>query len=154
MPEPLHTSPIRNTRSTAAAPRDPPWHASPSLPPPYHESIRIVMTAHGHARSDLRHLHLHRVAMAKLGRQPELRRSCVALIDKWLEESAHVASRPWLMQWREMLSNWTLEQIADVVLDPESGQTLRQCSPLAPVLTPQERWAALEEIEHPDGKRV
>ena len=59
----------------------------------------------------------------------------------------HAPSRPWLMQWREMLSGWTPEQIADVVLDPESGQTLRQCSPLAPVLTPQERWAALEEVE-------
>ena len=105
------------------------------------------MATHGHARSDLRHLHLHRVALEKLGRHPELRRSCVALLDEWLGRKEHAPSTPWLLQWREMLSGWTLEQIVDVVLDPESGQTLRQCSHLAPVLTPQERWAALEEIE-------
>ncbi len=85
--------------------------------------------------------------MEKLRRHPELRRSCVTLLDEWLAQREHAASRPWLLQWREMLSSRTLQQIADVVLDPESGQTLRQCSPLAPVLTPQERWAALEEIE-------
>lgn len=105
------------------------------------------MATHGHARSDLRHLHLHRVAMEKLRCHPELRRTCVALLDEWLGQKEHAASTQWLLQWREMLSSWTLQQIADVVLDPESGQTLRQCSPLAPVLTPQERWAALEEIE-------
>jgi hypothetical protein len=32
------------------------------------------------------------------------------------------------------------------VLDAEGGQVLRQCSPLAPVLTPQERWAVLKEV--------
>jgi hypothetical protein len=85
--------------------------------------------------------------MEKLRRQPELRRSCVALLDEWLERKEQAASRQWLLLWREMLSSWTVQQIADLVLDAESGQTLRQCSPLAPVLTPQERWAALEEIE-------
>jgi hypothetical protein len=112
------------------------------------------MASHGHARSDLRHLHLHQVAMDKLRHHPELRRSCVALLDEWLRRREHAASRPWLMQWREMLSNWTVEQIAEVILDPQTGQALRQCSPLAPVLTPQERWAALEEIErHPVPER-
>jgi hypothetical protein len=85
--------------------------------------------------------------MEKLRRHPELRRSCIALLDEWLGQREHAASTPWLLQWREMLASWTVQQIVDVVLDPESGQTLRQCSPLAPVLTPQERWAALEEIE-------
>jgi hypothetical protein len=85
--------------------------------------------------------------MEKLRRHPELSRSCVALLDEWLGRKEYAASAQWLLQWREMLSTWTLQQIADVVLDPEGGQTLRQCSPLAPVLTPQERWAALEEIE-------
>jgi hypothetical protein len=95
----------------------------------------------------MRHIHLHRVAMEKLRHHPELRESCVALLDEWLGQREHAASKPWLMQWRQMLSSWTADQIADVVLDPESGQTLRQCSPLAPVLTPQERWAVLEEID-------
>ena len=105
------------------------------------------MAAQGHARSDRRHLELHRVALEKLSRQPELREACVALLDEWLARDELQAARRWLVQWREMLSTWTLQQIADVILDPAAGQTLRQCSPLAPVLTPRERWAALEEIE-------
>jgi hypothetical protein len=115
------------------------------------------MAEHGHTRADLRNLHLHRVAMEKLRWQPELRRSCVALLDDWLERSEYAPARHWLMQWREMLSGWTVQRMADVVLDPEGGQTLRQCSPLAPVLTPRERWAALEEIDrrpNPPGERA
>jgi hypothetical protein len=105
------------------------------------------MASHGHARSDLRHLHLHRVAIAKLRKHPELRGACLVLLDDWLGQREHAASVPWLRQWREMLASWTTDELATVILDPEGGQTLRQCSPLAPVLTPQERWAALEEIE-------
>jgi hypothetical protein len=105
------------------------------------------MAAHGHARSDRRNLHLHRVALEKLAHHPELRRACLSLVDEWLGRREHEASRSWLLQWREMLSTWSLPEISAVVLDPEAGQTLRQCSPLAPVLTPQERWAALDEID-------
>jgi hypothetical protein len=42
-----------------------------------------------------------------------------------------------------MLSSWEVDRIAGVVLDPDEGQTLRQCSPLGPALTPRERWAVL-----------
>ena len=45
-----------------------------------------------------------------------------------------------------MLRDEPLDCVAKVVLDEEHGQMLRQCSPLAPVLTPRERWAALKEI--------
>jgi hypothetical protein len=105
------------------------------------------VTGHGHERSDRRHLHLHRVAIEKLGRHPELRGSCLALVEQWLRRPEHAPSKPWLIQWREMLSSWPTQAIADAALDPETGQTLRQCSPLAPILTPQERWAALEEVD-------
>ena len=46
-----------------------------------------------------------------------------------------------------MLTSWTLERVAETVLDPVRGQTLRQCSPLGPALTPAERWRALAELE-------
>lgn len=42
-----------------------------------------------------------------------------------------------------MLGSWDVERIGRVVLDVEAGQTLRQCSPLGPALTPRERWATL-----------
>ena len=87
------------------------------------------MALHGHVRSDLRHLHLHRVAIAKLRKHPELRGACLVLLDDWLGRHEHAPSAPWLRQWREMLASWTMDELADVVLDPEGGQTLRQCLP-------------------------
>ena len=45
-----------------------------------------------------------------------------------------------------MLTDWPIDRIAVLVLDPEGGQTLRRCSPLGPALTPTERWAALVEV--------
>jgi hypothetical protein len=87
------------------------------------------------------------MAIENLERRPELREACIAVVDEWLRCEGHQASAPWLRQWREMLSEWPLQEIADLVLDPEAGQTLRQCSPLAPALTPHERWAVLEEID-------
>lgn len=101
---------------------------------------------HGHRKSDLRHLHLHRLALAALRDRPDLRRQCLDLALRWSSDPDHAPSRQWLAQWCDMLTDWPLEKVARVVLDPEEGQTLRQCSPLGPTLTPQERWAALAEI--------
>ena len=63
------------------------------------------------------------------------------LVDAWLATPDHPA-RPWLLEWRAMLADGPLERIVAVVLDPEGGQTLRQCSPLGPALTARERWTA------------
>jgi hypothetical protein len=104
------------------------------------------MTPHGHAHADSRNLHLHRVAFDKLRQYPELLEPVVDLIGRWLADGLHEPSRHWLGKWREMLTTWPLERVVEVVLDAEHGQELRQCSPLAPVLTPQERWAALDEL--------
>ena len=101
---------------------------------------------HGHAKADRRNLHLHRVAIQKLRRQPELRKPALKLVEKWLLDEAAQCSRKWLEEWRVMLSEWTLDRLEGAVLDEEYGQTLRQCSPLGPILTPQERWKALREI--------
>jgi hypothetical protein len=102
---------------------------------------------HGHERSDRRNLELHRAAFAKLERQPGLRNECLALVDQWIGDPDHRPAQRWLRQWREMLAEWPLERIKETVLSPTDGQTLRQCSPLAPVLTPRERWKVLEVID-------
>ena len=105
------------------------------------------MAPHGHARTEARTLRLHEVALRNLCDRPALRQACLALVTRWLGAPVHTPSRPWLEQWREMLEEWPLERIARVVLDPDGGQTLRQCSPLGPALTPQERWAVLAEVD-------
>lgn len=104
------------------------------------------MAAHGHAKSDLRNLQLHRVVVQKLRETPALRAPCLALAERWLASPEQSSSRPWLHQWVEMLRDWPIEEIARIVLDPDGGQTLRQCSPLGPALTPRERWAVLAEV--------
>lgn len=101
---------------------------------------------HGHRASELRNLALHRRAFAKLRADPSLRESCLALVDGWLTSSSHAASDPWLREWKHMLAELPIEDIESRVMDDERGQTLRQCSPLGPALTPQERWAILREV--------
>ena len=100
---------------------------------------------HGHSGADARNLHLHRAAVEKLRRSPELVEPCLRLVNRWLSVPEQPARR-WLFEWQEMLAHWSVDQLADVVLDEVRGQTLRQCSPLGPLLTPRERWRLLEEI--------
>lgn len=104
------------------------------------------MKYHGHSKADARHLHLHGVALEKLLAEPVLKLRVLELLDRWLRDLEHASSRPWLEEWLKMLRNWPQKKMAEVVLDEEKGPALRQCSPLAPVLTAKERWAALKEI--------
>ncbi|MCC6811326.1 MAG: hypothetical protein IT381_28100 [Deltaproteobacteria bacterium] len=101
---------------------------------------------HGHSKADARNLGLHQVALKKLAQHPELRVRCIALVDRWLAMPERAPSASWLRDWRQMLETWSDAQLASVVLDEVGGQTLRQCSPLGPALTPRERSAALIEI--------
>ena len=104
-------------------------------------------TEHGHRKADTRNFALHRAALQKLQEQPDLRRPCLELVERWLGQQEQAPSKRWLQQWRDMLTDWTDEEMAEVVLDEEAGQSLRQCSPLGPTLTPQERWRLLADIE-------
>jgi hypothetical protein len=90
---------------------------------------------------------LHRLAFRKLRERPDLRSACLDLVQRWLDTPAQSPSRPWLLQWREMLTDWSIERIERTVLDPDEGQTLRQCPPLGPAVTPQERWAVLADAD-------
>jgi hypothetical protein len=102
---------------------------------------------HGHHRSDARNLHLHEAALSKLREEPSLRARCLALLETWLPAPGQQSVHEVLEQWKEMLTSWGIDQIARLVLDETEGQVLRQCSPLGPLLTPQERWALLAEID-------
>jgi len=101
---------------------------------------------HGHTRAERRSLHLHRLALDELRRRPELRARVLALLERWLADEATMSSRKWLEEWNALLREGDVERLASRVLDPEGGQTLRQCSPLGPALTPAERWKALREV--------
>jgi hypothetical protein len=100
---------------------------------------------HGHTQADERNLWLHRAALAKLAAEPALRERCLASLERWLANAAFASSRVHLERWRDMLLHWPDQELAALILDVERGQTLRQCSPLAPTLTPAERWRLLRE---------
>jgi hypothetical protein len=104
------------------------------------------MLQHGHAAADMRNLELHRVALDKLRAFPQLTERCLELLDRWLSQPECRPALQYLERWREMLSGWSVDRIAAVVLDPEGGQALRQSSPLGPALSPQERWAVLRTV--------
>lgn len=104
------------------------------------------MPRHGHARSDLRNLRLHERALVNLAADPQLRQRCLALAERWASSSDQAPSRPWLVAWRDMLRDWPIDRIAALVLHPDDGQMLRQCSPLGPALDPRERWAVLAAV--------
>lgn len=104
---------------------------------------------HGHSKADLRNWHLHRVALEKLHRHPELMSAVLSLLDGWLRDEKLRASYSYLQQWRELLTTSPFEEMRALLLDTERGQALRQCSPLGPLLTPQERWQAFQEAGEP-----
>jgi hypothetical protein len=111
--------------------------------------------AHGHSKADLRNWHVHRAALENLQRHPERLPSVLALLENWLRDESLGHARAWLDQWRELLTVRPFAEMRALVLDPERGQLLRQCSPLGPALTPQERWRALEEagsVAAPPGR--
>lgn len=100
----------------------------------------------GRQRSDLRNLHLHRAALDKLRQDPALRGPCLGLVERWLAALEQRPSRTYLERWQELLRSAPDDELARVVLDPDGGQALRQCSPLGPVFAPRERWALLAEV--------
>jgi hypothetical protein len=104
------------------------------------------MPRHGHSRADARNLALHQAALLKLKQRPELQARVLELLDRWLGQEELQSARRSLETWREMLTSWSLAAVQEQVLDEERGQVLRQCSPLAPVLTPRERWAILKTV--------
>lgn len=110
--------------------------------------MNVVMLEHGHAAADRRNLALHRAALAKLRSAPELRQRCLAIVERWMAQPEQASARGSLQRWRQMLLSWSVDEIGALILDPEEGQALRQCSPLGPALTPQERWAVLREVNH------
>lgn len=101
---------------------------------------------HGHTNADARNKALHQAAFTKLRDNSELLGKCLELLARWLHDPEQVACRPYLMQWHDLLTRRPIDKVAELVLNDTDGQTLRQCSPLGPALSPKERWAAFAAI--------
>jgi hypothetical protein len=100
-----------------------------------------------HRRIDRRSIALHTAIAEKLRRDPSLLSIAFENLDRWSQTAVH--SRPYLDGWRELLHR-PLDELLSLLMDESEGMTaMRQNSPFAGVLTPQERWAIYDEFAPP-----
>jgi hypothetical protein len=93
-----------------------------------------------HEWIDQRSLALHEGVAAKLETHPELLQTARANLERWL--GLHPAAA--LLEWRRLLDETPLPQLLALLRSPsEHAAWLRQSSPFAGVLTPEERQTIL-----------
>ena len=101
-------------------------------------------TLRGHQRIDRRSLELHRAIADKLREDPAL----VAVAHDNLSRWSAIAGRsqPYWDAWREILKRPLPEVLELLVEDSEKMTAMRQATPFAGVLTPEERWAVYDRF--------
>jgi hypothetical protein len=99
----------------------------------------------GHRRIDERSLVMHRAIADKLRAEPALLGIAHENLERWYETAGH--SRPYLDEWRRILTLPLEEVLAALARDDERMTALRQSSPFAGVLAPDERWGIYAQFE-------
>lgn len=101
-------------------------------------SLPYTLGVRTHAWIDDRSLTLHTAIAARLRADPTLLDKVRANLDRWLAVSPQSA----LEEWRQLLDSTPLPQLLDVLQSREERSArLRQSSPFAGVLSPEERTA-------------
>ncbi len=106
---------------------------------------RVEQTAQ--IRIEERSIALHRAVAERIRGNPKLMEEAIINLQRYLKQSFSDSRRPVssLVEWQELLENQSLEEILDfMVSDSERARRLRQSSPFAGILTPQERWRIYE----------
>ena len=100
-----------------------------------------------HIRIEERSIALHRAVAERIRGNPKLMEEAIINLQRYLKQSFSDSRKPIspLVEWQELLENQSLEEILDfIVSDSERAKRLRQSSPFAGILTPQERWRIYE----------
>ena len=98
-----------------------------------------------HDRIERRSLALHRAIAAKLREHPGLIDLAWQNLQRWSATGG--GSQPYWNAWREVLK-LPLEQVLELLEEDSPKMTqLRQSSPFAGVLEPQERWHIYDTFE-------
>jgi hypothetical protein len=93
-----------------------------------------------HAWLDQRILALHETVAAKIEANPDLLDVARVNLARWVSHSPHGA----LLEWQRLLERVTVaELVALLRSETEAAARLRQSSPFAGILTPDERRAIL-----------
>lgn len=104
------------------------------------------MRARTHAYNDQRSLWLHRAIARKLLADPDAVRAR-ARANLARMRHAHGASlAPYVKRWEALLAGPLDVLAAELTADDQEARDLRQCTPMAGVLTPQERWALYRDF--------
>jgi hypothetical protein len=100
-----------------------------------------------HIRIEERSIALHRAVAERIRGNPKLMEEAIINLQRYLKQSLSDSRKPIcpLVEWQELLENQPLKEILDfMVSDSERAIRLRQSSPFAGILTPQERWRIYE----------
>jgi hypothetical protein len=94
-----------------------------------------------HQWIEQRSLALHEAVAARLEADPGLLKVARANLERWLGR----APRPDLIEWRQLLDAAPMPQLLALLRSPgDHAVQLRQSSPFAGVLSPEERQAILD----------
>jgi len=95
-----------------------------------------------HTIIDRRSLMMHRIIAERLRANPALLETAKSNLKRW-----NCPERTWWREWSAILERHTLPEIAAILeRDDEEGRRLRQSSPFAGVLSPQEVWKLKREF--------
>jgi hypothetical protein len=97
-----------------------------------------------HRELDDRSRALHGLVAEKIRQDPARLDRARVILARW-REVVCPNTQPYLLEWDRILRLHMDEILAVAVEDSQRADALRQCSPLACVLSPKERWAFLRE---------
>ena len=100
-----------------------------------------------HPELDDRSRALHALVAEKVRQDPERLNHARAVLARW-RETVCANTQPYMLEWERILGSSTDEILAIAVENSQRGDALRQCSPLACILSPRERWAFLRAWSH------
>jgi hypothetical protein len=97
-----------------------------------------------HPEIDARSRALQLLVAEKIRREPARFDGARAVLERW-RAMASGGSQPYLLEWERLFQEGVERTLGVAVEESERADALRQCSPLACVLTNQERWAFLRD---------
>jgi len=100
-----------------------------------------------HIRIEERSIALHLAVAERIRENPKLMEEAIKNLRRYLQQSFSESRKPAssLLEWQEILEKQSQEEVLEfMVSDNEKARRLRQSSPFAGIITPQERWRIYE----------